>query len=720
MFEEDAFEMIPLRLLAELYLPSTREETELNDVMQNKIRIPGFQRNAVWKEDKVQALWDSILCHFPIGSILLARYGDFSEVGYRQPQKSLSDPWTNTVVDKSGKGFIVVDGQQRLNAIAFGYFPYHDDGDRLWIDLAGPKKKKEYMFDIYLCTRENPFGKGVSPTKLRTALEDIGKKNTQLAYLKMNQTFPYNADAPVPFYEFCELVDNHQDWEKIKKQLLDTAQLNLEESTLSIVRNRINEIEINQESINRLIRAIRQVVLGKEEENKYKVPAILFQNQGTNMRVGQLGKLFERINVYGEVPTQPELFFSALKLEFPEISNYVADINNDEKVGSLLKPTDIVLAAVRLVRPDVVELKLDLFDKKNITKENKEDLLDLMQSGKDDSLFKDCMKYAYEALHYNGKVDDIGLPRMALVPPKLRPRVWQTVVKWVSLNLRGIRARGGIAPSDRLNILRYAVLNSFNYFLEFPGGNSRTRSYFRRYSNSPVFAKMEFEILEENQEFPIWDILNRIENQVSRDEFIVNLYTPGQFSKKIRSHDILPNGFKLPNEDVLLMFAQRDYLNDWEHNRWKMDVDHILPSAWMNFRGLSGGLGAAWKVGIEDWYRDRVLDSIGNKRFWPRSLNREYRDRAPKNKYISNKFHEDTNDFHRKYFKLTTVQDVLDASFIQIDQAEKWMELDSSSNKLWDENRFQNFKQVVEERRCRMYERLYRALEFDEYTGAFR
>jgi hypothetical protein len=106
------------------------------------ITLPGFQRNAVWTETKVEDLWDSMLCRFPIGAILLARYGDFSEVGKKIPQLTSSNLQQDTIINDKGDGFIVVDGQQRLNAISLGFVPYESENAfRLWLDLGTPVNK---------------------------------------------------------------------------------------------------------------------------------------------------------------------------------------------------------------------------------------------------------------------------------------------------------------------------------------------------------------------------------------------------------------------------------------------------------------------------------------------------------------------------------------------------------------------------------------------------
>jgi len=111
-------------------------------------------------------LWDSILCQFPIGSLLVARYGEFSEVGYRKAQPTRSNAFMDTLVTDDDVMYILVDGQQRLNAISLGFLPYHPDSlFRLWVELTPSKNPTQRQFEFYLCTRDNPFAVSYRRTK---------------------------------------------------------------------------------------------------------------------------------------------------------------------------------------------------------------------------------------------------------------------------------------------------------------------------------------------------------------------------------------------------------------------------------------------------------------------------------------------------------------------------------------------------------------------------
>ncbi|MEJ7829692.1 MAG: DUF262 domain-containing protein [Segetibacter sp.] len=68
------------------------------DAQNSKVGLPALLRGYVWKPKQVEALWDSLLRGFPVGSFLV------SENGPNQEKKDL------------------LDGQQRATAIAMGFY----------------------------------------------------------------------------------------------------------------------------------------------------------------------------------------------------------------------------------------------------------------------------------------------------------------------------------------------------------------------------------------------------------------------------------------------------------------------------------------------------------------------------------------------------------------------------------------------------------------------
>jgi hypothetical protein len=466
LFENNPFfDLVTLRGLGSRYLTHGSDE----------IKVIGFQRNAVWKEEKVEALWDSILSGFPIGSILLARQKDFSKLGTRDPQINRANHSEDTIIDEKENGYVVVDGQQRLNGIAQGFmnFDPSKSRSRLWIDLAKPTNPDQRQFEFFLCTSINPFGVNgpdfLTRNEERLALASIGKEYTDDSELSLMDTYPYKAKLPVPFYDFWQFIEEQlatevrvTSYNKFA-DLIPRINWHMSESVLNLITYKFSHSKNRNIDID-LLEPLKRTVINLEDGDNYQVPVILVPKIDSK----RLGKLFERVNISGEVPPQAELFFSALKLRFPLINNYVSEVNNDNTLSGLLTPTEIVLIAIRLIDPSITTLDLNRFDK--IAKQYGNKLIRLMRSENGNpSHFMQCLLFIYDALHYDENTNVLGLPRLLI--QSLRPRVWQTIAIWVNANFGKIRDIG-IQSSNRQNLIRFALFDSLNYFIEWSRGLS--------------------------------------------------------------------------------------------------------------------------------------------------------------------------------------------------------------------------------------------------------
>jgi hypothetical protein len=698
LFEKDSFDMVTLWDLGSRYLNKGPEQ----------IKVIGFQRNAVWKEEKVEALWDSFLSGFPVGSILLARQKDFWDLGTKDPQFTRANPSEDTLIDEKGGGFVVVDGQQRLNGIAQGFMNF-DPGvsrSRLWIDLARPANPDQRQFEFYLCTSDNPFGvngpNALTRDEIRIALASIEQENADDSVLNLMDTYPYRSKLPVPFYEFCQFIEvqlagtnSFNDF----ATLFPTIDWHLPSRVLKLISEEFKKIKI-RDIDNELIEPLKRTVLNGNDVDNYQIPVILVPKIDSK----RLGKLFERVNISGEVPPQAELFFSALKLRYPPINNYVADVYNDNKLSGLLSPTEIVLIAIRLIDPSITSLELNRFDK--LVKQYGNRLIRLMKSKNGQpSQFMQCLLFIYNAIQYDEDTNVNGLPRQLI--QSLRPRVWQTIAIWVNVNFEKIK-ENGIQPKDRLNLIRFALLDSLNYFIKWERGLST-------YIKSPAFITLPVEADLTRSYFPSLGIFKRVKNKVDQDGYSLRFSKPLSYNAWLNkdSTPTYPNDNQLSNEDAILMYAQRHYLNQWE--KFHTDVDHIVPSQWMVFRAGPLPESVFWKVrGVPSYLRFDVLHQTGNFRYWPDSLNRSYQDRPPNEKFIYRQIDEETDPEH-KYYGLLTVKDVLAASFIDSDDAKQWEDLCVEKPKNWNGKRFASFKDLVTKRRYRMYKEMFEALLWEEW-----
>jgi len=696
MFEQNPkFDLVSLCKLASSYLGEEGRE----------IGIAGFQRNAVWREPRIEDLWDSLLCRFPIGSILLASYSDFSDVGFKRIQINRAAPYTDTLVDDRGVDYIVVDGQQRLNAIALGFLPFEPQtAARLWVSLNVPSSEKSRVFDFFLCTRENPFGWGLDKDARRKALESIKKEGFDDNDLRLEETYPYRASLAVPFVEFCQVLQKTTEWAAARELLMQAETIHVTGPAFDRIRAELDKQKTPPPAFGRLVRAIQSVVM----EDGYHIPVILIQKEGDLITPERLGKLFERVNINGEVPPQAELFFSALKLRSPQINNYVAEIFNDPELGRILRPVDLILIALRMLDPNIVELQLKQFERQ--TRDNHARMLELMEPSEGQkSTFNRCLHQVYHVLHHNGESGDIGLPRQMIAG--LRPRVWQTLGWWVHENLTQVTSEG-ISAVTRLDFIRYAVLDSMGYFVaNLHGGRHNPR----KYTGGHEFDTLPIQVLRDLENFSTQAIWRAIQKKVSAESLQARIPTPDEFARLIRPPEApnLPNYAGVSGEHVFLQYAQREALRRWEGK--DLDVDHIVPSTWFYFRAGKYGINSFWKVAdVPYWHRHQVMNSVGNKRYWPESLNCSNKDVPPEQKYIVSNLDLVTDKYHQQNGFFSAAE-ILAASAIPLEDAYQWANLSNPEDtRVWTTNRYIQFKQVVDQRRIRMYAELYQCLHLEQ------
>lgn len=86
-------------------------QTLIEEVKSGKFVLPSFQREYEWDEDDIRDLIDSIINHYPIGTIILWKPSNVN---------SEIDPFSEPLIDVKQKPreiFYVIDGQQRLTSL---------------------------------------------------------------------------------------------------------------------------------------------------------------------------------------------------------------------------------------------------------------------------------------------------------------------------------------------------------------------------------------------------------------------------------------------------------------------------------------------------------------------------------------------------------------------------------------------------------------------------
>jgi uncharacterized protein DUF262 len=112
----------------------TRLGTLSRAIARGDFRLPRFQRPWRWSDDDILALLDSLLAGYHTGQLLLWERWGLPASSERFGEIDVSAP--------AGRGCLVVDGQQRLGAIATaalgGRFFLHLAEGRFAVNAAGP------------------------------------------------------------------------------------------------------------------------------------------------------------------------------------------------------------------------------------------------------------------------------------------------------------------------------------------------------------------------------------------------------------------------------------------------------------------------------------------------------------------------------------------------------------------------------------------------------
>ncbi|MGA2225657.1 MAG: DUF262 domain-containing protein [Syntrophobacteraceae bacterium] len=182
-------------------------------VTDKDLKLPFYQREAVWSEERVCALWDSLLRGFPLPSFILAKGSGSS----RELQGAQRGPSTS---DDAGSYYDLLDGQQRMDAIYSGFL---SNDRRLWIDLAPlkPDHPFKYKFWVHACSRVFPFGFKIeasgehefavlSDERTNDIWKQVQKhtdfKGREFYEFDLAMTFPCEAGSPVPVDELVNFV----------------------------------------------------------------------------------------------------------------------------------------------------------------------------------------------------------------------------------------------------------------------------------------------------------------------------------------------------------------------------------------------------------------------------------------------------------------------------------------------------------------------------------
>jgi hypothetical protein len=303
--------------------------------------IPAFQRGLVWNPAQIEVLWDSLLRGIPIGAISLI------------PMEG-AERYSQTAADGGRKGYFILDGQQRCNAITLGFreFDGADKNPILWIDLLPSKEiqdRSNRRFFFYVTTPARPWGYSISdsngenksgnisPGRYREALERI-KFESRDGQIKpvVEDLWPVEATLPVPFAVFRKFVDDggearffdyiSQNEDKLKLHEVGWYQNFREKRNVLSTEN----VELLEKKVSTITIAYRNalktpIMALVAPSSLASWPAEQSQNFNADNDNSEIAVYFARLNKGGTPPSLEDLNYSILKSINPslgKIENY--------------------------------------------------------------------------------------------------------------------------------------------------------------------------------------------------------------------------------------------------------------------------------------------------------------------------------------------------------------------------------------------------------------
>lgn len=277
--------------------------------------IPSIQRDLVWSPKQMADLWDSILRGFPIGIITLF------EDNKKEPQ--------------------VLDGQQRLNAIAVGYGTYQPETPNaiLWLDLD-----THGGFAIMTTTLAHPWGfrkdnesSVLSANDRREAIKQYCHLDDDEVWnfynsepLNLYKTWPYKAQCPIPL---SILLNIDGDSEEL---FVDKVKADYEKRFPEGFNYFKEQLSLNDENIQNLYEKFCHV-------KSYHVSTTTV----SLTTIKDIELLFTRINRGGTNINEEDLAYSTIKAYFTSIKE------KEEEVRKVISPAKLARIVLRIIQTEM-------------------------------------------------------------------------------------------------------------------------------------------------------------------------------------------------------------------------------------------------------------------------------------------------------------------------------------------------------------------------------
>ena len=327
----------------------------------NPLTFPPVQRSALWRPRQILDLWRSLFAGMPVGAFYLSPPGKHRRLIWNAEGRG-----TTTEELPEDKGYDLLDGQQRTNAMMLALLSPARAGKCVWIAPATDGDG----ITVHLTTRSQPFGFAKNDEKLRsgerkaarTALEkDHGGKDGPLKEKADHTLWKWHIEnAPdgwpppphlpetgggtllpvAPLYAlFAALRASSPDAVPVEQRLAATFDQRTDGFTMPVedapIRRRITPAQIAavchafaavEEAEIALILAAPRIAPNKVVDPEWTLT------------------LFDRIGANGEPLSGAERLFSIYKHHAPYVHDAVMCI--EEKSGRIMAPVEIAATAI--------------------------------------------------------------------------------------------------------------------------------------------------------------------------------------------------------------------------------------------------------------------------------------------------------------------------------------------------------------------------------------
>ncbi len=321
--------------IAAWQLPDIGNDLPEGQKLEWAAALPSLQRGAVWKPGKIELFWDSLFRGFPVGSLVIAKqleqqHSTYGKLGGK------TDPWPQL-----GKRHLL-DGQQRANAIAIGFYdPFSGkepvpDECILWIDLKPDSfptgSTRQFLFRV--TTPAHPWGytKGddagrIETWRMRETMEKAGwhaPANKKYERPKPRELFPCEAEIPIPLAWLLRGILQNQSGEKLWAPIRERCAKSMmtKAATKYLQELDLPNLKMIECAAERAIKATIAILEVPEET----ISAPTHQQADASapeQNISNIEHLFQRLNNGGTPISSDDLRYSMIKAYWPGIETTI-------------------------------------------------------------------------------------------------------------------------------------------------------------------------------------------------------------------------------------------------------------------------------------------------------------------------------------------------------------------------------------------------------------